>query len=185
MTYYKAVRLDGTDFHSGTVRWLPKRRSERMRPRVVRHPTSTVAVKGQHGTSLAVSTDVTRLPGSSWPLRLCEVEPVPGAPVIGTDEHKRQAVAWRVVREVDPWLRFGTQGEYVAALIDRARLLAPDEARALVAARVAAWDALALVVRHLIGAHGLTQAHYDVLTRAWRTAIGPIHPDDAPMGGAA
>ena len=45
------------------------------------------------------------------------------------------------------------------------------------AARDAAWDAardavLALLVRDLI-----TTEQYDALTRPWRTAIGPIHPD--------
>lgn len=36
----------------------------------------------------------------------------------------------------------------------------------------------ALVVRDLIGQYGFTQEHYDTLTGPWRTAIGPIHPDD-------
>ena len=50
----------------------------------------------------------------------------------------------------------------------------------------AAWDATgdatrALVVRDLIGTHGFTQDHYDTLTRPWRTVIGPVHPDDAPL----
>jgi hypothetical protein len=36
----------------------------------------------------------------------------------------------------------------------------------------------ALVVRDLIGQHDFTQAHYDTLTRSWRTVIGPAHPDD-------
>lgn len=62
------------------------------------------------------------------------------------------------------------------------------------AARVAAWDAPefaardvageaagALAVRDLIGKHEFTQQHYDHVTSAWRTVIGPIHPDDAPM----
>jgi hypothetical protein len=47
----------------------------------------------------------------------------------------------------------------------------------------AAWNAAgeaarALVVRDLIGQHGFTQAHYDTLTKPWRTVIGPVHPDD-------
>ena len=46
----------------------------------------------------------------------------------------------------------------------------------------ATWDATrALVVRDLIGTHGFTQDHYDTLTRPWRTVIGPVHPDDAPL----
>ena len=59
------------------------------------------------------------------------------------------------------------------------------------AAREAAdWDAdrravgdtaCALVVRDLIGQYGFTQDHYDLLTGAWRTVIGPIHPDDKDL----
>lgn len=47
------------------------------------------------------------------------------------------------------------------------------------AARDASRDAtLALVSRDLIGQYGYTQEHCDVLTRPWRSVIGPIHPDD-------
>ncbi len=65
---------------------------------------------------------------------------------------------------------------------------ARDAARA--AARAVAWDAAraaaggaarALVVRDLIGQHGFTQDHYDILARPWRAAIGPLHPDDGPL----
>jgi len=46
----------------------------------------------------------------------------------------------------------------------------------------AAWiAAVALVVRDLIGQYGFTQEHYDLLTGPWRSVIGPVHPDDAPM----
>ena len=189
-TYWKAVRPDGTDFRTGTVRWLP--RTPLKRARTVRHPSSTRAVKGDHSTSLAVSTDPTELPGASWPMRLCRVEPVED--VIITDSTKRQSVAWRVVEEVDPAIRFGPQGPHVAALITRAGAITAGGAAMLVAARVAASVAAsvaarvaardaarALVVRDLIGQHGLTQAHYDTLTLPWRTVIGPIHPDDSAV----
>lgn len=43
------------------------------------------------------------------------------------------------------------------------------------AAQNAAW---ALAVRDLIGQHGFTQDHYDLLTGSWRSVIGPVHPDD-------
>ena len=230
-TYYKAVRPDGTDFWTGTVRWLP--RTPLKRSRTVRHPSSTCAVEGDHSTSLAVSTDPTELPGAGWPMRLCRVEPVED--VIITDTYKRQSLAWRVVEEASPALRFGPQGPHVAALIARAGSLTAGEADRLPAAWAVAWDAawvaarsaardaardatwaaarvaagaaarataraaagaaarvaagavagaaardaaVALVVRDLIGQHGLTQDHYDTLTRPWRTVIGPIHPDD-------
>ena len=47
------------------------------------------------------------------------------------------------------------------------------------AARAAA---RALTIRHLIGVHGFTQAHYDTRTGPWRTVIGPAHPDDVQAG---
>lgn len=142
-TYYKAVRPDGTDFWSGTVRWLPKSGPPK-RTRVVRHPSSTLAVRGDHATSLAVSTDPTRLPGAGWLLRLAVVEPVEGCPVVVTDRWKRQAVAWRVVEEVPAHLRFGPMGEHVAALLDAVRAMTPKQmgvVRAAGAAGLAAWDA--------------------------------------------
>ena len=43
------------------------------------------------------------------------------------------------------------------------------------AAGDAAW---ALVVRDLVGQYGLTQEHYDVLTKPWASVIGKVHPDD-------
>ena len=50
------------------------------------------------------------------------------------------------------------------------------------ASRAASWaasrDAAALCVRDLIGSHGFTQEHYDILTEAWATVIGKVHPDD-------
>jgi len=48
------------------------------------------------------------------------------------------------------------------------------------ASRDVAWYAASvLVVRDLIGQHGFTQAHYDILTQPWATVIGKVHPDDA------
>ena len=38
--------------------------------------------------------------------------------------------------------------------------------------------ARALVIRHVIGQHGFTQEHYDLLTGPWRKVVGPVHPDD-------
>ena len=144
-TYWKAVRPDGTDFWTGTVRWLPK--TPLKRPHTVRHPSSTCAVREDHSTSLAVSTDPTNLPGALWPMRLCRVEQVED--IIITDAYKRQSVAWRVVEEVDPSIRFGPQGPHVAALIARAREITGDEVEkfnvaresARDAARKSAWDA--------------------------------------------
>ena len=69
-----------------------------------------------------------------------------------------------------------------------ARAAAQDAAWA--AAWAAAWGAAldaardaaqALATRDLVGTDDYTQDHYDTLTRPWRTVIGPLHPDDAPM----
>ena len=54
------------------------------------------------------------------------------------------------------------------------------------AARDAARDAAsaaasALSVRDLIGQHGLTQAHYDLLSGPWRQVMGPLHADDVEV----
>lgn len=48
------------------------------------------------------------------------------------------------------------------------------------AARAAAW---ALAARHLVGNHGFSQKHYDLLTGPWATVIGPVHPDDEARRG--
>jgi hypothetical protein len=43
------------------------------------------------------------------------------------------------------------------------------------------WDAaLALIARDYIGQE-FTQEQYDLLTRAWRATIGPLHSDDAAI----
>ena len=68
-----------------------------------------------------------------------------------------------------------------AAAEAAARAAADQEAWA--AARAAAKAAAkALSVRDLIGSHGFTQTHYNILTGPWATVIGPVHPDDRPSG---
>ena len=91
-------------------------------------------------------------------------------------------VAWDVAWDDNAW------SAAWGAAWDAARGAARDD-DALDDALGAAWDAargaardnardavLALVVRDLI-----TTDHYDTLTRAWRTTIGPIHPDDPEL----
>ncbi len=70
---------------------------------------------------------------------------------------------------------------FAAAVAARAAVgfAARDAVAARAAARVADTTAVALVVRDLIEeGTPWDQAAYDVLTRPWRWAIGPIHPDD-------
>ena len=162
---YKAVRPDGTDFYTGTVQWA--RIGEE-----VKHPTSEAPVLGDFSTFLSVSTDPTRLPGSSWPLRLLRVEPV--GDLIEVDEHKRGGIAFRVVEELPAHLRFGPMGERVAELIDRARHLTRDEVTSLAAvwaaAGAAAWDAARAAAWDAAGAAARDAAWDAAGAAAWAAA---------------
>ena len=196
--YYKAVRPDGTDFRTGTIRYDVGA--------TVTHPNPHRRDASGYLSVATVPTDCT---GMSWPCRLLEVE-AEVAWTVPTLPNKRATHSLTVVREVDAHVAFGPQGREVAALIERAGRLTDDEARRLAAAwdaawdaaRAAAWDAAwdaaraaardaaraaardaawGLVVRDLIGTHGFTQEHYDTLTRPWREIVGPLHPDDADL----
>lgn len=119
----------------------------------------------------------------------------------GTDDNDA-ASGWeqikaKVIPDITDGMLAGTFGpnwEAIVTLVRRAATLTTDEAVRLAAAWAAALDAAAargaagdaardtacsLVVRDLIGKHGFTQAHYDLLTEAWATVIGKVHPDDA------
>ena len=221
MTYYKAVRPDGTSFYDPGFRWLLE--SAPVEGHTVTHPTASI-VGEDASRYLSVSVSPTYCTGMRWPCRLLEVEPagVVTTPAPDSLPDKRAAVAWRIVRELPATDALGPQGVYVAALIERAgRLTREDSQRldgawngewtvvadavrnaawaaAVNAARNAAWAAVgdavitvtwaiagnaarsaavnaarALAVRDLIGTE-----YYDALTRPWRTAIGPIYPDD-------
>ena len=140
MTYWKAVREDGTDFYSGTVRWAPEQGDIPAEGIAVAHPTST-AWGEDHSTHLCASTSPTDCTGFKWPCRLLEVEPV--AEVHEHAGSKVSALSWRVVRELPAMQALGPQGAAVAALIDGLRRL---DAEAL--ARLAdAWDAARDAVR--------------------------------------
>ena len=154
MTYYKAIRPDGTDFYTGTVQWAPVQGGIPAEGIVVTHPTSTKWEFG-HKTHLCASTSPTDCTGFEWPCRLLEVEPV--AEVHEHEGCKVSALSWRVVRELPAMQALGPQCAAVAALIDGLRRLdaealarladARDAARyaardaARYAARDAVWDA--------------------------------------------
>ena len=181
MTYWKAVREDGTDFYSGTVRWAPEQGDIPAEGIAVAHPTST-AWGEDHSTHLCASTSPTDCTGFKWPCRLLEMEPV--AEVHEHAGSKVSALSWRVVRELPAMQALGPQGAAVAALIDGLRRLdaARDAVRVAVrvaardAARDAAWDAadaaVALVVWDLI-----TSEHRDTLTAPIRTALPDLWAD--------
>ena len=174
MTYYKAIRPDGTDFHTGTVQWAPESGDIPTEGLVVTHPTST-EWGNYHSTHLCASTSPTDCTGFAWPCRLLEVEPV------GEVHHhagsKRSALSWRVVRELPAMQALGPQGAAAAALIDGLRRL---DAEALArldaawdAARDAAWDAaVALATWDLID-----PAHRTALTAPIRAALPDLWAD--------
>jgi hypothetical protein len=235
MTYWKATRLNGTDFYTGTVDYAAALASGEPLPEL----SGAVAFPGPGWYHLA--TVPTECVGMSWPCRLFEVEP---ADDLGDHRprgaYKVGATSVRVLREIDAHGALGPQGVQVAAIIERCATLTADEVSRLnaawdaargtargttwdaawdatrvaarvaawdaawdatrVAARVAAWDAAlyaaardaalgaawGLLLRDLIGQHpGWDQDAYDLLTGPWRDAIGPIHPDDAPMAGSS
>jgi hypothetical protein len=163
MTYYKAVRVDGTSFYDGKTRWRVGRIT-----RLDGQPGSKLCDAGV----LHASTEPGEaLVGGSWPCRLFAVEPRGPLVVDDAHPHKVGCGAWKVVEELPAWQALGPNGEAVVALIDRAgrlaaRFAAWDAARA--AARAAARDAAcALVVRDLI-----PKDTFDLLYRPWAETVG-------------
>jgi hypothetical protein len=133
MTYYKATKPDGTSFHDGTTLWRVGR---------------ITRLDGEHGTTLcnagvlhAATRPGESLVGGSWPCRLFEVEPRTELVTDAKHPYKVGAYVWKVVRELPAHLALGPNGETVAALIERARTITPDEAERLNAAWNAARDA--------------------------------------------
>lgn len=119
--YYKAVREDYTDFATQTIDYSVGN--------TVVHPNP--GRKGGDDASgyFSVSTSPTACIGSYWPVRLLEVEvddegvwaPHPDS----EDDYalKRATHKMTVVRELDPHLFFGPQGERVVQIIEQAKAL--------------------------------------------------------------
>lgn len=160
-TYYKAVRPDGTDFYTGTVRWLPEDGIIPPEGWLVTHPTAD-RIGPRANAYLSVATVPTDCTGAKWPCRLLRVERAGrqvriSAP--GDLPHKRASVAWLVREELPAHLMLGPQGDEVAAIIGRARRLTASEIRALTvapnvvrgaaqeAARSGAWSGARSVAR--------------------------------------
>ena len=181
MTYFKAVHMDGTDFYTGIVRWLPPVGEPLPEGGlIVRHPTARKRTTGDAAHYLSVATVPTDCTGMGWPCRLARVERTRAAvwqPEPDALPNKAASWQWRVVEELDATLTLGPQGREVAALIERAARLTGDE----VAGLATAWDttrdaaryaARALTVRDLIS----TEC-YDTLTRPWASVIGLTEDD--------
>jgi hypothetical protein len=107
--------------------------------------------------------------------------------------------------------KFGPQWRQIVALLDRISVLTPSEVSQIAAAwgaavgaawgaaggaawdtawdtardaaRDAAWGAAALSVYDLIGSHGFTREHYDVLAGPLESVIGPLHTLNAMTTG--
>jgi hypothetical protein len=136
---YKATRANGTDFRTGRVDYA----AALVSGEILRHPTSTKIVKNEASTYLSVSVEPAEtLIGGAWPCRLFRVE-ADGKIMddLSASQHKRAVLGMRVVEELPAHLALGPNGEEVAALIARTRLLTYEEAQKMGAAWDAAWDA--------------------------------------------
>jgi len=138
--YYKALRPDGTDFATGTT----KPRKGRWMPRIA--GDLIMCERGYHVADAPAET----LIGGSWPCKLARVEIPDGE--WERDGRKLLVPTYRVVGWLPAWWALGPNGEAVAALIERAKRLTPDEIERLAAAwsaagsaaRLAAWSAAGL-----------------------------------------
>ena len=139
-TYYKATRLDGRDFRTGTIDYA----AALVSGEVIRHPVKR-KVRNDAETYLSVSIAPADCTGFWWPCRLFRVEPVGRVTTADDRPNKRCVSALRVVEELPAWQALGSNGEAVAAFIDRRRTMTPEQDRKLAAAwdaaGAAAWDA--------------------------------------------
>jgi len=158
MTFYKATRPDGTDFHTGTVDYAAALASG--------DPTPALPGEGEFPGEgwYHLATVPTECVGMRWPCRLFEVEPVGDQVVDSEHPHKIGCAAVRVVREVDGHIALGPQGVQVAALIGRIRELTGGEVGQLDAARDGA--------RYVARDAALDAARYAAWGAAWLAARG-------------
>jgi hypothetical protein len=134
--YFKAVRPDGTDFHTSKVDYGAALTSGE----TLTHPRPGRVTPAQYWSVSVSPTDCT---GMEWPCRLLLVEPVGD---VWTPDPSRLPSKWachvlRVVGERPAHEALGPQGVHVAALVERLRAMSRSEADRLAAAWDAAWDA--------------------------------------------
>jgi hypothetical protein len=136
ITHFKATRVSGLDFRTGTVDYG----AALLSGEILRH-TAPKRVKDDPSTYLSVSVAPADCTGMSWPCRLFRVKPV-GRTLRGTPlPNKRACAALRVVEELPAWQALGPNGQALAALITQSQSFTPDQSRRLAAAWGASWDA--------------------------------------------
>lgn len=117
-TFYKATRPDGTDWHTGKTDYLQS-------------PTPPLSGAGDFpgATWYHLATVPSECIGSSWPCRLFEVRPAPGAQVHrdAWRPHRIGCTSVEVIREIDAWQVLGPNGKLVAAFIERLKVLTATE----------------------------------------------------------
>ena len=203
-TFYKAIREDGGSFNQPQFKWNTEPGGVTVHPT----GTLTSGSDATHYLSVAtVPTDCMGMAWPCRLLEV-EPVGVSWTPDSESLPNKRAALAFRTIRELEPTFALGPQGAELDALIKRAEKVTPTEGSArdaagyaaryaawyaawdaardaalyaaLYAAGNAAWDAAgALVVRDLITPGQFTREHYELLTKPWRTVIGPLHADDS------
>lgn len=147
-TFYKATRVDQTDFRTGTILYEP---GKRVRP----HPADRRRICGP-GYLHAADVPTETLLGGEWPCRLFEVT---GKPVVGFDSqhpHKGGFKQLTVERELPAHEVFGPQGAELVEFFGAVRALDYEQAKRLhaawnaacSAARIAAWNAARFAARN-------------------------------------
>ena len=134
--YFKAVRPDGTDFHTGTVHWLPA--DGEPIPEggwLVEHPNPGQVGDRDAAFYLSAATVETDCTGFLWPGRLLSVEPAATmwTPYPDSFPRVRAAHTWRVIEELPAWQLFGPQGRQVAAIIEQESHLTSSQIEGLTA----------------------------------------------------
>lgn len=169
MTYYKAVRMDGTSFYDHKTVWEVGKVTEI-------EPRKRGRILCMSGILHASTAPGEVLVGATWPCRLLEVEPV--GPIVARDWHKVGAHAWRVVRELPPEEIFGPQQYNVTLLWGRMFHLTRDLTRALALAYMAmepSMDAMNAARMAVIRLHrqSVWEGLHGSITTQVRRAYGP------------
>ena len=182
MTYWKATRLNGADFHTGTVDYAAALESG------VPVTAPVIGLANDHSFPgpkwLHLATVPTECVGMSWPCRLFEVEPVGDVFMDNAHPHKIGARSVRVLREIEAHRVFGPQGEQVAALIECCRTLSAAELDRLYTAWYAAGYAARYAARHAARAARYA-ARYAARDAAWLAARDAARAAAGDAAGAA